>query len=280
MINGAHAILYSHDADATRATLAKVLDPEGRRGWRLADLRPAAGRARRPPGRRGRAEFHLTTDDVTATVTALQAEVSISPRPISDQGWGLLTAISLSGGVEVSLYQPRHPTTAQPTRARSALGVASAQFLELAAVFWLAGLLLDLLDQLLALGAPREVLDELGELCHGSSSGGSCPACQPKVSPTLAGRSHRATAVMTVDRMWGYSPSRGPRYPTQPQTQIRRRRPSGSDAHHGTAFVEVYVSVPLTRNWATGRSCPGRGGSGCGRCEWAASSRCRSRTAN
>jgi hypothetical protein len=25
MINGAHAILYSHDADATRATLAKVL---------------------------------------------------------------------------------------------------------------------------------------------------------------------------------------------------------------------------------------------------------------
>jgi hypothetical protein len=36
MINGAHAILYSHDADATRAALAKVLGP-GR------SMRAAAG---------------------------------------------------------------------------------------------------------------------------------------------------------------------------------------------------------------------------------------------
>ena len=36
MINGAHAILYSDDADATRAALAKVL---GTRSW----TRVAAG---------------------------------------------------------------------------------------------------------------------------------------------------------------------------------------------------------------------------------------------
>jgi predicted enzyme related to lactoylglutathione lyase len=55
------------------------------------------------------------TDDVAATVSALQAEGIKVARPISDQGWGLLTAIILPGGVELGLYQPRHPTAAQPT---------------------------------------------------------------------------------------------------------------------------------------------------------------------
>jgi hypothetical protein len=58
------------------------------------------------------------TDDVTATVAALQAEGIEVAQPISDQGWGLLTAITLPGGVELGLYQPRHPTAAQPTRTR------------------------------------------------------------------------------------------------------------------------------------------------------------------
>jgi len=90
MINGAHAILYSNDADATRATLAKVL------GTRSVD---ATGRARRPSGRGGRpAELYLMTDDVAATVTALPAEGIEVARPISDQGWGVLTAISLPAG--------------------------------------------------------------------------------------------------------------------------------------------------------------------------------------
>ena len=54
------------------------------------------------------------TDDV-APVAALRAEGVEVARPVSDQGWGLLTAITLSGGVELGLYQPRHPTATQPT---------------------------------------------------------------------------------------------------------------------------------------------------------------------
>jgi hypothetical protein len=54
-------------------------------------------------------------DDVAATVGALRAEGIEITRPISDQGWGLLTAIALPGGVELGLYQLRHPTAAQPT---------------------------------------------------------------------------------------------------------------------------------------------------------------------
>jgi hypothetical protein len=117
MINGAHAILYSDDADATRATLAKVLgarslDAGG--GWLIFAL-PPAELAVHPARGGGRAELYLMTDDVAATVTALQAKGIEIARPISDQGWGLLTAITLPGGVELGLYQPKHPTAAQPT---------------------------------------------------------------------------------------------------------------------------------------------------------------------
>ena len=60
------------------------------------------------------AELYLMTDDVAATVAALQAEGIGVARAISDQGWGLLTAIPLPGGVELGLYEPQHPTAVQP----------------------------------------------------------------------------------------------------------------------------------------------------------------------
>ena len=112
MINGAHTILYSQDAEATRATLAKVLgtrsvDAGG--GWLILAL-PPAEIAVHPAEEGGRAELYLMCDDVTATLAALQAEGIQAASPVSDQGWGVLTAITLPGGVELGLYQPRHPT--------------------------------------------------------------------------------------------------------------------------------------------------------------------------
>jgi hypothetical protein len=117
MINGAHAILYSDDAEATRTVLAKVLgtrsvDAGG--GWLIFAL-PPAEIAVHPAEAGGRAELYLLCDDVAATVDALRAEGIEVARPISDQGWGLLTAIALPGGVELGLYEPRHPTAVQPT---------------------------------------------------------------------------------------------------------------------------------------------------------------------
>jgi hypothetical protein len=117
MITGAHAILYSDDADATRTALAKVLrtrsvDAGG--GWLIFAM-PPAELAVHPATGGGRAELYLMTDDVVAAVAAVEAEGIEVTRPISDQGWGLVTAITLPGGVELGLYQPRHPTATQPT---------------------------------------------------------------------------------------------------------------------------------------------------------------------
>jgi hypothetical protein len=117
MISGAHAILYSDDAEATRAALGRILgtrsvDAGG--GWLIFALPPAEV-AVHPATDGGRAELYLMCDDVAATVDALRAEGIEVARPISDQGWGLLTAITLPGGVELGLYQPRHPTATQPS---------------------------------------------------------------------------------------------------------------------------------------------------------------------
>jgi hypothetical protein len=112
MINGMHAILYSQDADATRDALRELLgtrsvDAGG--GWLIFALPPAEV-AVHPAEEGGRAELYLMCADVAATVSALQAKGIQVTRPVSDQGWGLLTAIALPGGVELGLYQPRHPT--------------------------------------------------------------------------------------------------------------------------------------------------------------------------
>jgi len=112
MINGMHAILYSADADATRDALSKLLETrsvDAGGGWLIFAL-PPAEIAVHPADEGGRAELYLMCDDVATTVTALQAKGFEAARPVSDQGWGLLTAITLPGGVELGLYQPRHPT--------------------------------------------------------------------------------------------------------------------------------------------------------------------------
>ena len=90
MINGAHAILYSDDADATRATLAKVLgtrsvDAGG--GWLIFAL-PPAELAVHPAEEGGRAELYLMADDVAATVAALLAEGIEVTRPDQRPGLG------------------------------------------------------------------------------------------------------------------------------------------------------------------------------------------------
>jgi hypothetical protein len=74
-MNGAHAILYSDDAAATRATLAKV---RGAGRWTPAAAgwsRPATGRDRcAPGGAGGRVEFYGQGESLREIVAALEAE--------------------------------------------------------------------------------------------------------------------------------------------------------------------------------------------------------------
>jgi hypothetical protein len=109
MINGAHVIVYSKDAEADRVFLREVLgfrhvDVGG--GWLIFAL-PEAEVAVHPAEQGGGHELYLMTDDVAAEVARLAVR-DIACDPVEDQGWGLLTHIVLPGGGKLGLYQPRH----------------------------------------------------------------------------------------------------------------------------------------------------------------------------
>jgi catechol 2,3-dioxygenase-like lactoylglutathione lyase family enzyme len=108
MITGMHAIIYSRDAEADRAFFGDVLgfpSVDAGDGWLIFAL-PPAEIACHPDG--GKHEVYLMCDDVAAEVKRL-AELNVRCSEVSDEGWGLLTTISLPGGGNLGLYQPRHP---------------------------------------------------------------------------------------------------------------------------------------------------------------------------
>ena len=112
MINGAHVIIYSRDAEADRAFFRDVLGyphVDAGRGWLTFKLPPAEV-AVHPVGERESHELFLMCDDLEQTVADLTSRGVEFVRPPEDQGWGILTSIRLPGGGELGLYQPRHQT--------------------------------------------------------------------------------------------------------------------------------------------------------------------------
>lgn len=114
MITGVHALIYSPDAEKTRAFFRDVLGLrhiDAGEGWLIFALPPAElGVHPEEQSENGRHELFLMCDDVHKTVEELKSKGVEFTKPISDQGWGLLTSIKMPGGREIGLYQPRHPT--------------------------------------------------------------------------------------------------------------------------------------------------------------------------
>ena len=109
MIIGAHSILYSKDPEADRAFLRDVIglshvDVGG--GWLIFGLPPAEV-AVHPAEKSGAQEFYLMCDDIEVFVADMQKR-EIACDPVDDQGWGLLSSLTLPGGGRLGVYQPRH----------------------------------------------------------------------------------------------------------------------------------------------------------------------------
>jgi catechol 2,3-dioxygenase-like lactoylglutathione lyase family enzyme len=120
VIFGAHVILHTQDAEADRAFLGDVLGDEGvdaGGGWLIFAL-PPAEIAAHPADTGGRYELYLMCDDIHATMRDLRGKGVEFARELSDERWGLLTAIRLPGGGELGLYEPRHPSPLSPAQAR------------------------------------------------------------------------------------------------------------------------------------------------------------------
>lgn len=109
MINGAHLILYSRDAEADRAFFRDVLGyphVDAGDGWLIFKLPPAEVGVH--PADAPSHEFFLMCDDVEAERERLTAQGVEFAQPVSDEGWGRMTALRLPGGGLLGLYEPRH----------------------------------------------------------------------------------------------------------------------------------------------------------------------------
>jgi catechol 2,3-dioxygenase-like lactoylglutathione lyase family enzyme len=116
-------VIFSTDAERDRAFFQDVLgfpsvDAGG--GWLILGL-PPAELAAHPAEQGGQHELYLMCDDVHGTVAELRAKGVDIARPISDEGFGPVTAIRLPGGGELGLYQPPHPSPLLPDRPTSSL---------------------------------------------------------------------------------------------------------------------------------------------------------------
>jgi predicted enzyme related to lactoylglutathione lyase len=109
MINGAHVIVYSTDAEADKAFFRDVLQfshVDVGHGWLIFRL-PPSELAVHPAEENGTHQLYLMCDDLDAEIARLAAADVKCEEP-SMQAWGRLTQLTLPGGGRIGLYQPRH----------------------------------------------------------------------------------------------------------------------------------------------------------------------------
>lgn len=110
-ITGIHALVYSPEAEAVRATLRDVMgwqhvDAGG--GWLIFATPPAEMGVH--PSERPAHEISIMCDDLDATIEELAAGGIEFAGPPEDRGFGIAVTMRLPGGLEMVLYEPRHAT--------------------------------------------------------------------------------------------------------------------------------------------------------------------------
>jgi hypothetical protein len=110
MISGAHVIIYSKDAEADRRFLREVLKlahVDAGHGWLIFAL-PPTEIAVHPAEDDDHHELYLICDDIEDAARALaQRGIACSPR--HEERWGVLMQLTLPGGGNLGIYEPRHP---------------------------------------------------------------------------------------------------------------------------------------------------------------------------
>ena len=120
MILACHTLVYSDDADATRAFFRDVLQlpnvdaGTGDENWLIfrtgpseLGVHPTAGPGYSSPRQHA---ISFIVDDLESTMAELSgrgAEFSSGP---DDHGYGIIAMVKVPGADDVQLYQPRHET--------------------------------------------------------------------------------------------------------------------------------------------------------------------------
>jgi catechol 2,3-dioxygenase-like lactoylglutathione lyase family enzyme len=110
MINGAHVVIYSRDAEADRLFFRDILGfgyVDAGRGWLIFGL-PTAESAFHPAEANDRHELYLMCDDLKAQIEELQAK-GVNCAEVAEAQWGSISKIRLPSGGVIGLYEPKHP---------------------------------------------------------------------------------------------------------------------------------------------------------------------------
>ncbi|HWW13194.1 MAG TPA: VOC family protein [Candidatus Dormibacteraeota bacterium] len=116
MINGAHVVIYTKDAEADRAFFRDVLkfpSVDAGHGWLIFAMPPAEA-AFHDSESNDKHELYLMCDDIAATLKDL-ASKKVTVSDVNEQRWGKLATFTLPGGGKVGIYEPKHPS---PIRSR------------------------------------------------------------------------------------------------------------------------------------------------------------------
>lgn len=110
-ITGIHMLLYSPEADALRGFFKDTLGydhVDAGEGWLIFKLPPAELGIH--PAEGAKHEMSFMCDDIEATVSDLRDSGVVVKGEPTDVGFGIEVGLQLPGGVDVLLYEPRHPT--------------------------------------------------------------------------------------------------------------------------------------------------------------------------
>jgi hypothetical protein len=111
MINGAHIVIHSKDAEADRAFFRNVLkfpSVDAGHGWLIFALPPSEA-AFHDSEKNDQHELYLMCDDLPATLNDLKSK-NVRVSDVNEQRWGKLATFSLPGGGKIGIYQPKHPS--------------------------------------------------------------------------------------------------------------------------------------------------------------------------
>jgi hypothetical protein len=125
MIKGIHGLLYSSDADATRAFFrdkVKLPGSDVGGGWMIFDF--AEGDLGVHPidhgGTAGAHDVSFYCDDIEGVVAGMKKRGVVFTKPVEDHGYGLVTYFEVPGGITCQLYEPRYQKRAASKKATPA----------------------------------------------------------------------------------------------------------------------------------------------------------------
>jgi catechol 2,3-dioxygenase-like lactoylglutathione lyase family enzyme len=115
MINGAHVVIYSKNAEADRAFFRDVLQffsIDAGHGWLIFALPPSEA-AFHDSDSNDRHELYFMCDDIAATLGELKKK-SVTVSDVRKERWGKVASFTLPGGGKIGIYEPAHASPLRP----------------------------------------------------------------------------------------------------------------------------------------------------------------------